>query len=77
MKRLIFVLLLTGCSYSKSQIDTVFIDMDKRIKEIAELTVANNQGLTTVKEKLWPEAMKVSKENNSCAVDLKTNKCVE
>lgn len=68
MKRLIFVLLLTGCSYTKSEIDTKFLNITNKMRALAgQQDLVNNQ--------LFPEAMKVAKEKK-CAVDVKTNKCL-
>jgi len=69
--------LLTGCStYSKVELDTKFAEQDKRIKEIATLTVSTDTSVKIIKQHLFPKAMEVSKANDNCAVDLKTNKCV-
>lgn len=77
MKRLLFILLLTGCSYSKVEVDQKVSVLDKKIKELAIFVVGMHQSVGALKEKTFPEAMKVSKENNNCSVDLTTNKCIK
>lgn len=79
MKKLLFVLLLTGCTptYTKPEIDQQIQGLDKKIKDIAALSVNMHANVSSLMEYNFPQAMKVSKENNNCPVDLKTLKCVE
>lgn len=79
MKKLLLVLLLTGCTttYSKVEVDDKVSNLDKRIRELAAFAVNLNNSVNTLNEHNFPQAMKVSRENNNCAVNVKTAECIK
>ncbi len=73
MKKIILItLLLSGCTPTYSK-----VAIDQKFNNISTYIFNMNASIATLNNKVFPEAMKVSKENNNCPVDLNTNKCLE